>query len=314
MNKSDPTSALVVLSGGQDSATCLAIAMRRHANVHAISFDYGQRHVRELACAAAVASLCGVQTFEVVKLGAVLESASPLVSSGADLEQYRNFKEMDAIIGNRVEKTFVPMRNALFLTIAANRAIARGAARIYTGVCEADNANYPDCRLTFIDAQQRAINEALGLFPIVHDQYLHIDTPLIHYSKAESIHVLADRLDALWLLAFTHTAYDGQYPPTGHDHATVLRAEGFVQARMPDPLIVRAVEEQRMELPLTPNYDGVWEWHGEAMTELRKRINIAKDALHGMVKDSVGSWPQLELVREHLAIQRDLSLEVGDHQ
>lgn len=246
--------ALVVLSGGQDSTTCAALAVRRFGaeNVAAVTFNYGQRHALELAAARNVALLLGIK-HEVVDVGPILKGTSPLTDSSATLETYTDFDSMDAIIGDRVEKTFVPMRNALFLTLAANRAVCMGAHFIYTGVCQADNANYPDCRRDFIMAQEFAINEALGNGPAGSPKYVYIVTPLMDATKAESIRMTQD-LGQLALLAFTHTAYDGKYPPTSKDHASVLRAHGFEQAGVPDPLVVRAWLEDMMPLPETANY------------------------------------------------------------
>lgn len=251
--------ALVVLSGGQDSTTCLVMAVAQHGaeNVAAVTFNYGQRHAIELQAARDVCFLLGVTEHEVADIGPILKSTSPLTDAGAPLETYTDFESMDKIIGDRVEKTFVPMRNALFLTLAANRAVCLGAKQIWAGVCQADNANYPDCRLDFINAQERAINEALGTAPVggfrIGGEELFVVTPLLLMTKAQSIHELSS-LGKLMVLAFTHTAYDGTYPPTSMDHASVLRAQGFVEAGLPDPLVLRARSEGLMELPASVNY------------------------------------------------------------
>lgn len=245
------TKALVVLSGGQDSTTCLFWAKTIFDEVHAITFDYGQRHVRELQAADKVAGLAQVKTHTVVAVGPLLKGRSPLTNPEEELETYRSFEEMDGIIGDRVELTFVPMRNAFFLTLAANRAVAAGIFDLVTGVCQQDNANYPDCRQTFIDAQVTAINTALGI-----DRF-RIHTPLMDLSKADSIRLAKEIPGAFEALAYSHTAYSGEYPPVTQDHATVLRAQGFVEAGEPDPLIVRAWREGLIDLPATPNYDGV---------------------------------------------------------
>lgn len=247
--------AMVVLSGGQDSTICLGWALETFTGpVSAVSFWYGQKHERELEAAKKVVEFftttCGRQiAHEVVCLGAyTFSGTSPLINQREKLETYRSYKEMDAIIGNRVEKTFVPMRNAVFLTLAANRAICAGVRALVTGICQADNANYPDCREPFRHAMQDTINQALG----IDDFYIY--TPLIHLSKAQSI-VMALALPHTYdALAFTHTAYDGEYPPIGNDHASVLRAQGFLEAGVPDPLVVRAWREGLMPLPKTPNY------------------------------------------------------------
>lgn len=249
--------AVVVLSGGQDSTTCLFWAVAMGLEVHTLTFDYGQRHAIELAAADKVAEMAGIpsERREVLALGSgVLKGTSPLVS-GATLEQYA---DKDSLPGG-LEKTFVPMRNQLFLTLAANRAFCIGASVLVTGVCEEDFGGYPDCRKVFIEAFEVASRH--GTF--THDsgygikggkEHFRIMTPLMHLTKADTVH-LARRLPGCWeALAFTHTAYDGQYPPTGKDHATLLREKGFYEAGLPDPLVLRAWREGLMELPKTANY------------------------------------------------------------
>lgn len=242
---------MVVLSGGQDSTTCLYWAKERFAEVHAITFNYGQKHSRELEAAKKVAEMAEVDSHQFIDIPNILKGRSPLVNPNESLEQYTDYESMDKIIGNRVELTFVPMRNAFFLTVAANYALEKDIYDLVTGVCQQDNANYPDCRQRFIDWQQRTINEALGI------NNFKIHTPLMDLSKAQSIEMAKTLHGCMEALAYSHTAYDGQYPPVGKDHATVLRAQGFLEANTPDPLIVRAYKEGLMALPDTPNYDEV---------------------------------------------------------
>ena len=254
--------ALVVFSGGQDSTTCLGVALSRHALVETITFDYGQRHAIEMEAARRVVEFFVAKTGKMIAsknvgVGKILESTSPLTSDN-ELETYNDHDSMEAIIGDRVEKTFVPMRNALFLTIAFNRAVAVGANVIYTGVCQADNANYPDCTESFISSMEAALNAALGNnIPGNEKSWISIDTPLMHLSKAQSIRLALETPHTYDALAFSHTAYDGKYPPTGKDHASILRAHGFEEAGVPDPLVLRAAEEGLMDLPETANYDQV---------------------------------------------------------
>jgi len=228
--------ALVVLSGGQDSTTCLFWAVKHYDEVHAITFNYGQKHNREIKSAEQVAFIAGVESHTIVDIPDILKSRSPLLDKSVTLETYDNYEEMDAIIGDRVELTFVPMRNAFFLTLAANYAVAMNCFTLVTGVCQQDNANYPDCREGFINAQINTINQALGI-----DNF-KIETPLMYLSKAESIK-LAQEVDAMGALAFSHTCYAGEFPPCGECHACVLRAHGFEEAGVPDPLIERAKHE-----------------------------------------------------------------------
>lgn len=239
--------ALVVLSGGQDSTTCLFWAKKNFPEVHAITFNYGQRHIIEIEAAHKVARMAGVASHEIIDLPNCLVSTSPLTSSTV-LEQYSDPEQMAAVIGNRVEKTFVPMRNQLFLTVAMNRAVALGCYDLVTGICQEDNANYPDCREDFRHAFETTTNLALGMTAY------RIHAPLMHKSKKETV-LMALELPGCWeALAYTHTSYDGKYPPTDMNHANVLRADGFAKAGVPDPLVMRAFWEGLMDLPDTPNY------------------------------------------------------------
>jgi len=245
--------ALVVLSGGQDSTTTLFVACEQHGaqNIEAITFDYGQVHKIEIGAAIKVGRMARISAHHFVHIENVLLSASPLTNGGKDLEKYEDAGQMADVIGDRIEKTFVPMRNALFLTIAANYAVARGCGYIYTGVCQEDNANYPDCRQSFIDATERYIDQALGGGgPIIR-------TPLMNLSKADTCRLAFSMSECWKALAYTHTSYDGKYPPTDMNHANVLRAYGFETADLPDPLVVRANSEGLMELPITFNYDSM---------------------------------------------------------
>lgn len=248
--------ALVILSGGQDSTTVLFYARQLvgpQGEVHAVTFDYGQRHRIELDAARRVAELAGVASHEVVVLGPILLGTSPLTDHNTELERYTDAEQMEAVIGDRREATFVPMRNALFLTLAANRAEVLGITDVFLGVCQMDNANYDDCRQVFINAAQDYINTALG-----HDhrgtREIVLHTPLMLLTKAQTVH-MAHQLPGCWdALAYSHTSYDGTYPPTDMNHANVLRAQGFEEAGMPDPLVLRAHREGLIALPDTANY------------------------------------------------------------
>lgn len=258
--------ALVVLSGGQDSTTCLFWACEAFEQVYAVTYNYGQRHARELDAAAKVFELAKnrwpdvLVEHVVIEVGPILQGSSPLVSQN-ELEQY---SDMYSLPGG-LEKTFVPGRNLLFLTLAANHAYARGILNIVTGVCQEDFGGYPDCRQIFIDAAATAIR--LGFGATIDDPFskLRIHTPLMDLTKAETVLMAYGDLDvAAWeALAYTHTSYDGAYPPIGNDHATLLRAKGFLEANLPDPLVLRAHAEGLMDLPETSNYDDARQEGGE---------------------------------------------------
>lgn len=241
--------ALVILSGGQDSTTCLFWAKRHFDEIHAVTYNYGQRHAIELESARIVAELAGVAKHHIQEIGPILVGSSPLISR-SELEQY---SDMYSLPGG-LEKTFVPGRNLLFLTLAANLAYSLGITNIITGVCQEDFGGYPDCRQVFIDAAQRAI--ALGFGYDDNDPFSKVEiiTPLMFLTKADSV-LLANNLPGCMdALAYSHTAYDGAYPPVGNDHATLLRAKGFFEADLPDPLVVRAWRAGLMDLPETRNY------------------------------------------------------------
>lgn len=241
--------ALIVLSGGQDSTTCLFVAKELGFELHAVTFDYNQRHSIEIESAKKVARMAGVVSHEIVTLGPILKGTSPLVSDN-ELEQYVDHNSLPG----GLEKTFVPMRNQLFLTLAANRAYVLGCDCLFTGVCEEDFGGYPDCRQIFIDAFMEACNTGTFTGENGANKPLEVFTPLMNLTKAESVDLAVNTPGAYAALAWTHTAYDGKYPPTGHDHATLLRAKGFEQAGVPDPLLVRAWAEEKIELLPEGNY------------------------------------------------------------
>lgn len=265
----NPSSALVVLSGGQDSTTCLYWALTKFDKVHAISFDYGQRHSIELESARLVADLAGLSDWastrkfcesvsdnhEIIDVKGLLRSTSPLTSD-SELEEYADYDQMEAKVGTKIERTFVPMRNTLFLTIAANRAVELGCGVIVTGICGEDNANYPDCTNPFRAKCQAAFNESLfGDRFADKPPQLQVVAPLMHLSKAETVRLAVTLPGCMEALAYSHTSYDGKYPPTGMNHSNILRAKGFEVAGVPDPLVLRAWTEGLMELPATANYD-----------------------------------------------------------
>lgn len=220
------SSAVVVLSGGQDSTTCLFLAKAKHERVRAISFDYGQRHAVELESAKRIAKLAGVP-HDLVDLrgyGSVAKSA--LTDRATDVSATGGLGGLPS--------TFTPGRNLVFLTVAASYAIAHGADTLVTGVCETDYSGYPDCRRTTIDALQVAI--ALG-----NDlRRFTIETPLMYLTKRQTVE-LARSLPGCWeALALTVTCYQGQVPGCGSCPACELRAKGFESAGFLDPAIPTA--------------------------------------------------------------------------
>jgi 7-cyano-7-deazaguanine synthase len=219
-------SKLVILSGGADSAICAAIAKQTSDKVHAITFDYGQRHKREIDCASVVSDILGLNSHEIINIPDVLKSWSPLLS---DIE-VENFK--DAVeTPEGIASTFVPMRNALFLTIAFNRAIALDCESVVTGVCQTDYSGYPDCRQVFITTMAMALNLAA-------ETNIKIETPLMYLTKAESIKLAVYAMEDKFteVLKATHTCYKGVIGGCGECAACVLRDRGFQEAGIDDPI------------------------------------------------------------------------------
>lgn len=224
--------ALVVLSGGQDSTTCLFWAKKHYDEVIAISFEYGQRHSIELASSNIIAELAGVKR-ELITLGPILKGTSPLVNPEFEVEKYESAETLPG----GLEKTFVPGRNILFLTIAANRAYVENCDAIVTGVSQEDFGGYPDCREDFIFQMELALGEGFG-------RTFKIETPLVDLSKKETVLLAGQLGDGCWqALAYSHTCYNGMFPPCGKCHACLLREKGFNEAGYDDPLIERAREE-----------------------------------------------------------------------
>ena len=224
--KADNSRALVVLSGGQDSTTCLYWAIDRFgaANVDTLTFDYGQRHRIELDCAQRVAAHAGVpNTIMPIDTFAAL-GGDALTDSDIDVQS-----EVDTSDG--LPNTFVPGRNLVFLTFAAAFAYQRGIGDVVTGVAQTDYSGYPDCREGTITSLQHTIR--LGM---EFDVSLH--TPLMHLSKKETVELARD-LGALPAMALTHTCYNGKRPPCGECPACVLRARGFEEAGVDDPLLAQ---------------------------------------------------------------------------
>ena len=224
--------ALVVLSGGQDSTTCLFWARTKFDEVHAITFDYGQRHRAEVEAAKRIARMAKVASHEVVKVPDILLGTSPLVNSAQSVEEYADAQSLPG----GIEKTFVPMRNTLFLTIAANRAVVLGCSDIITGVGQEDFGGYPDCREAFLFMLQKTFQESLrGVAEV------NLVAPLLYLIKKETVELACELgVECLDALAYTHTCYKGEYPPCGHCHACLLRQKGFDEAGIADPLIVRS--------------------------------------------------------------------------
>ena len=216
------SSAIVVLSGGQDSTTCLYWAMNNFDFSETLTFDYGQRHRVELDAAQKIAKIAGVKN-----------TILPIDSFGAlGGNSLTGNEEVDqSSTDGELPNSFVPGRNLIFLTLAAAFAYQREVKDIVTGVCQTDYSGYPDCRQNTIEAIQLAIN--LGM-----ESNIKIHTPLMWMTKAETVK-LAEDVGALEAMAWSHTCYNGEVPPCGECPACSLREKGFNEAGINDPLIER---------------------------------------------------------------------------
>jgi len=223
-------SAIILFSGGQDSTTCLFWALQRFKSVRTMSIYYGQKHELELDAARKVSELAGVE-HEVLYIGKLLGGTSPLVSD-EPLGQYNTIDELPS----GVEPTFVPGRNILFLVLSANRAVCEDTTHIVTGVCEEDYGGYPDCRRSFIDAMEKALS--LGMFG--EESSIKIHTPLMSLTKKETVELAQELPGCMEALSYTHTCYNGTYPPCERCHACHIRARGFNEAGIVDPIYERA--------------------------------------------------------------------------
>jgi 7-cyano-7-deazaguanine synthase len=268
--------ALVILSGGQDSTTCLFWAKKHYDEVHAVTFDYGQRHIIEIEAAKKVAEMAGVASHEIIQVPNCLVSTSPLTSAN-ELEQYENHDQMESVISDRVEKTFVPMRNTLFFTIAMNRAAALSCQFLVSGICGADNANYPDCTEEFRRDFNVLVNTSLGLSYSQDSNAFEIKAPLMWLSKSDSVALAMTLPGCMKALAYSHTGYDGKYPPTDMNHANVLRAKGFEDAGVPDPLVVRAWGAGLMPMPASKNYDDLWAHYCGTVANLNEERKLHRE-------------------------------------
>ncbi|WP_428773536.1 7-cyano-7-deazaguanine synthase QueC [Vibrio sp.] len=187
--------AVVVFSGGQDSTTCLVQALKQYDEVHAITFDYGQRHKLEIEVAQKLAVQLGVTAHKVMDVGLLNELAISSLTRD-DIPVSHELQE------NGLPNSFVPGRNILFLTLAGIYAYQIGAQSVITGVCETDFSGYPDCRNEFVQAMNSALEKGM-------DRPLDIVTPLMWLNKAETW-ALADQYQALDLVRHhTLTCYNG---------------------------------------------------------------------------------------------------------
>lgn len=217
--------AVVLLSGGLDSATCLAIAKAEGFEPHALTFDYGQRHNIELECARNIARPPGVVRLYEIKFDLRQWGASALTSDSLDVPDAKNS-------GNDIPVTYVPARNTIFLSFAASLAESIGARDIFIGVNSLDYSGYPDCRPAFIESFEKTIN--LGTCAVDEDWKFKIHAPLQHMRKTE---IIRRGLELGVDYALTHSCYNPRQDgsPCGKCDSCHLRQTAFAELGMTDP-------------------------------------------------------------------------------
>jgi len=213
--------AILLLSGGQDSATCLYWAKSRFDDIYAIGFDYGQMHVKELEQAKKIANDANIN-YKVFDIKGLLASSS--------LTDKTNHNERSKI-NNELPSSFTSGRNLLFLTIAASYGASLGINDIITGVCQTDYSGYPDCRRNTIDSQQLTLTLGIGIGDI------RIHTPLMYLNKAETWKMAKDLNCLDVIINDTLTDYNGNETMNewgmgiNNNPATELRVNGFYEAK-----------------------------------------------------------------------------------
>ena len=215
--------AVVLLSGGLDSATALAIAREQGFACYALSFDYGQRHATELDAARQVAAAVGVLEHKVLSLSLDDIGGSALTDNAIEVPEQG---------GEGIPVTYVPARNTVFLSLALGWAEVLGAHDIFVGVNAVDYSGYPDCRPAFIAAFERLAN--LATRDGVEGRHFHIHAPLIEMSKAQIVQA-GSALGVDYALTVSCYRADAQGRACGRCDSCRFRAQGFAEAGLPDP-------------------------------------------------------------------------------
>ncbi|HTT35358.1 MAG TPA: 7-cyano-7-deazaguanine synthase QueC [Thermoplasmata archaeon] len=221
-----PRGNVVLLSGGMDSATTLALARRAGGPVHALTVSYGQRHLREIRAARRIARWAAVDAHVTVAL-----PIGPLLPS-ALTDRRRRISARPPRVG-AIPATYVPARNTILLALALGYAEPRGLERIWIGANAIDYSGYPDCRPAFLRAFEALARRATRAGVEGRARFT-VEAPLLRRSKAEIVR-LGDRLHVPW--ALTWSCYRGGKRPCGACDACRLRARGFREARRDDPAL-----------------------------------------------------------------------------
>lgn len=216
--------AIILLSGGLDSTTCLALASHQGYECHALSFSYGQKHDVELDRAKKIAKNYSAKTHHIIDLPTHLWGQSALVNSNVSIPDHNHTTS--------IAPTYVPARNTIFLSFALGMAETLEAESIFIGVSSVDYSGYPDCRPEYIASFQAMAN--LATQSGVENQPITIKTPLMHLSKAETI-ALGLSLGVDYSQTISCYRANQHQGPCGTCDSCALRQQGFAAAGIPDP-------------------------------------------------------------------------------
>lgn len=219
--------AIVLLSGGLDSATAMAIAKDRGYELYAISYRYGQKHIQETKCAEKLAKYYNVKEHKIIDisfLSDIVKGASALVAdSNLELSEDRPIDEM-----TNIPTSYVPFRNTIMMSIAVSWAESIGAKYVFIGANALDYSGYPDCRPDYFAAFQQVIYKG------TKNNDINVMVPLISMTKKD---IILQGCELGVPYEYTWSCYKGGDKPCGTCDSCILRAKGFNEARIKDPLL-----------------------------------------------------------------------------
>lgn len=220
--------ALILMSGGLDSTTVLAIAKasNRYESIHGITINYGQRHVEELDMAKQNAKIYGLSSYKILNIPLSEIATSSLTNKNTKIPSYSDTHQ------SNIPNTYVPARNTVFLSLALSYAESNSIQDIYVGANEIDYSGYPDCRKEFFDAFENMANLAIAKTHQDENFHISIHTPLLFMSKKE---IIAKGLQLGVEYKNTISCYDFNQKACGKCDACYFRLQGFTQNNIQDP-------------------------------------------------------------------------------